>query len=173
MRVRSLAAVVLVLLLAPAAHAQAPESFAALPLRVNLGDTLTVVTDDGRRTRGRLIGITPAELVLRTDRARSVSLPAAGIREVAKRGRDSLTNGALVGLGAGAALGLAGGLMGWDDTGNPAGSYALLFAGFFSGVGTLVDAAIRHDTIVFRAPAVSLRPLVGPARRGLVVVLRW
>ncbi len=172
MPTRVVAAVLLSLALAVPAAAQS-DLVAAVLLRVNVGDTVTVVDDRGARIRGRLIDTTATDLILQTDQRSRLAVPASGVREILRRG-DSLNNGVLIGLGIGATIGLVGGLTVWDErTGNPPTSYVLMFSGLFAGLGAVVDAVIQRDRVVFRAPGLTVGPILDRGRRGFVVAVRW
>jgi hypothetical protein len=85
------------------AHAQRVASFPDLPMRLNLGDEVTVGEIGGATSHGRLTEITPERLTLRMD-SRDVVITRERVREV-RACCDSLGNGTLIGLVAGATLG--------------------------------------------------------------------
>jgi hypothetical protein len=103
---------------APAASAQpAAASFEALAGRLQIGQQVWVTDGTGREHRGRLEQLSSDGLVLRANGAETFA--AADVRRVRTRNHDSVKNGALIGLGIGAAVGTA-----WcigaaaDDSGN-------------------------------------------------------
>ena len=104
-RIVTCLAVGIVLVAAPAAEAQGVAyTFTELRLLVRPGETISVVDAAGREMTGRIVELWPSKLALRR---------AAGTHEVLERDvqtiwqrrGDSLRNGALWGLGSGAALG--------------------------------------------------------------------
>src|SRR5690242_11539125 len=94
-----------VLATAAAASAQAPAaSFDALTGRVQIGQLIWVTDPTGREVRGRLERLSTDGLTLQESH---VTLAAPDVRRVRTRDRDSLKNGALIGLGIGGAMGTA------------------------------------------------------------------
>ena len=91
--------------------------------------------------------------------------------------RDSLLNGAVIGLAAGAAFGIAY-VHVVRDSDLDAGDYsssALIFGGLGAAAGLGVDALLDRDSsLVVRSPRrVALRPRVSRKAAGIRVIVRW
>jgi len=143
------------------AGAQVVTRASDLLLRVNQGDMLTVTEQSGHVVRGRLVRVSGDDLILATDGRRQRALPLQTIREVWRRAGDPVSDGALKGLGTGAALGaIAGGASARSGGGALGG--AILAGATFAGIGVLVDAAVRRRELVYRAGVAGDIP-AGPA----------
>jgi hypothetical protein len=106
------------------------------------------------------------------------TIPRAAIVDVRQRQDDSVANGAVIGatIGAGLLLGIIAALSPVLDCDGCAGQVAgatALYAGAGAGLGALVDAAIRRDEVVYAAPRVAPVALVGPARAGAALRVRF
>ena len=155
------------LLLVPqAAHAQAvATSFDQLQRLLEPGDTIFVTGTNGRTNRGRLGELTGDSLELLTPKIASDGretlvpqsrLAAADVTEIRVQRRDSLLNGALIGLGIAAApwlivQALSGGY------GEPGGEHLFLWVALYTGatgagIGTAVDALMTQKVMVFYRP---------------------
>lgn len=155
------------------ATAQPVTSFSELPQRLNVGDTVTVDRVDGTHTRGHLVRMTPGGLVVKTA-TDDIALASDQVRRITSC-CDSLRNGALIGLAAGAVLGVAASRSIAENT--PSYGWDLLAAGLLGGVGAGLgvglDALIRTHKTVYQAPRVSARVSVAPGRPQVSVQLRW
>jgi hypothetical protein len=143
------------------------------------------ITDDqGQEFKGRISNLTAESLsVLHgSDRA---NIPYASIVKI-DRPHDGLANGALIGLGVGAALGFAAILdaESCDESeffcGDPgAGSYvggALLGGGLGSAIGVGIDALIRRNPTIYRrggGTRITFSPTVARGARGAVLAISW
>jgi hypothetical protein len=162
------------LLVAALAGAQPAASFEDLPLHLNLDDQIRVVSEDGRTIRGTLVALSPDALDVRADGNVHRFTPET-TREVGVRG-DSLANGAIIGLGAGAAYG---GAFAYGFSDHPRASDvaqgALVFGAIGTALGVGVDALIRGHRVVYRRRAVAhVVPLMGPrGRHGAAVNIGW
>ena len=92
-------------------------------------------------------------------------------------GRDSLLNGTVIGLAAGAVFGIAY-VHVVRDSDLDAGDYsssALIFGGLGAAAGLGVDALVDRDSsVVVRSPRrVALRSSVTRKTAGLRVIVRW
>jgi len=91
--------------------------------------------------------------------------------------RDSLLNGAVIGLAAGAVLGIAYAHAVRDsDLDADAYAYsALIFGGLGAAAGLGIDALVdRNPSVVVRSPGrVSLSPRLSRKTAGIRVVMRW
>jgi len=172
-------------LMAALASAQPPDAPAAAdssltPIRavVPIGATVYVTGASPAVFKGKLAGVTDDVLtVTLKDGTRSV--PAGDLRRVQWQQPDSPLNGILIGAAAGAMHGIY-----WliadpnECTGLCAEDYVAIGVG--AAVGGLIDRAITRRTTVYEAPAtggrsttVALAPLVGGARKGLKIAVRF
>lgn len=152
--------------------------------RLKDGQKVSVTDEQGREFKGRVVNMASDVLTLANSRDR------ADIRyeQIVKIERsDGLLNGTLIGLGIGAALGLAvvGDSSGCDEgaflfCGDPdAGNYvatALVFGGIGAGIGVGIDALIgRHRNIYQRGsvPRISFVPAVGRSGASAMVAVSW
>lgn len=141
--------------------------------------TIAVVDDAGREIDGRLLHFTPDSLTMAVG-GRELVLDRQHVQAVYERG-DSLRNGTLIGLLAGAAFGIAGGVSGTDCGGYferarscTAGEKArlgLVFGGAFgaigAGIGAGVDALKTGRRLLYQRspspqPASPARPNILP-----------
>ncbi len=166
-------------LAAATAHAQSPASFEALRAAgvLSPGDTVYVTDASGRRSKGPLERLQADSLLVLVD-GRPRTYTPADVRRI-QRG-DSLVNGMLIGLAAGAAAGLitTTSICGTNDDEcavivNLAVGLPVAAGGL--GVGALVDSLI-HKTI-YRAGAgagrVGVTPIIGPKRQGVLVAFAF
>jgi hypothetical protein len=155
-------------------------TFDQLRVLVKPGDKITVTDDAGRETSGRLVELSSTSLALIVDDERR-DLPASEVNTIRQRRSDPLANGAKWGLGIGAALGLAAGLAlssGYDndDDGALVGFGILIYGGLGAGIGAGVDALISGNQVIYArrtasSSRVTIRPLVTPQRRGVVLAV--
>ena len=156
----------------PSASAQTASSFEQLVLLVKSGDRVTVTDSAGREHSGKIIDLSPSTLALRIHGARH-NFRAESVRTISQRRPDSLRQGALIGLAAGAitALALYFPLEDWSASGKAASLG--LFAAAGTGVGVGIDALISPRKVIFRSRAAARRltvaPLLGSKRQGLAV----
>jgi hypothetical protein len=132
---------------AAAASAQEPAaSFDALGGRLQIGQMIWVTDSTGREVRGRLERLSDDGLVLEDKHL--VSLAAADVRRIRTRDRDSLKNGALIGLGIGGAMGTAWCIGAVADDSGDIDARVECAEGFtvFPGLGALIGLAI--DAVV-------------------------
>ena len=152
-------------------------TFDQLRVLVKPGDTVSITDSAGLRVRGRLTDISPTSLGVDVSGKRREFLQL-DIDRIARKGDDSLANGALIGLAIGAGLGAA--VLGTVDDGPGAGWVAfasVLYGGIGAGIGVGVDALVRGERVIFAAPrrsasAVDISPILGHRRKGLAVSLR-
>lgn len=176
-------------LMATAGAAQAQEaaaSFEALGGRVKIGELVWVTDSTGAETHGRLDQLSKDGLILEAHGA--VTLAAADIRRVRVRDHDSIKNGALIGLGVGAALGSAWciGAVADDSTDVNAGVECAegftVYPGLGALIGLAVDAVIPGKMRVIyqasRSQAISsarilVTPLVRSRAKGLTLLISF
>ena len=161
----------------------APSQAQTTPLRlddlIQMGQKIEVIDNQGRETKGRVSGLSDTSVTISADRQLTV-IPFAHITQIA-RPNDSLANGALIGFGTGAALGL----LAATSCDNSSGCFegpgwvaytTLLMGAMGAGVGVGVDALIRRDRIVYPRkprPQARIAPAIGPGVRGVVFGLTW
>ena len=157
------------------AAAQEASSFEQLQVLVGSDDEVTVTEADGKRTRGRIIELSPSSLHLSVN-GTPRRLNEAQILEIRQHGPDPIGNGAkkgaLIGLGFGAAMGA---LRCAVERGFCA--LAPLTVGIYSalgaGIGAGVDALRKGERTVYRAPVTAssrglhVTPVVGRDQKGL------
>lgn len=161
----------------------APSQAQTTPLRlddlIQMGQKIEVIDDQGRETKGRVSVLSDTSVTISADRQLTV-IPFAHITRIA-RPNDSLANGALIGFGSGAALGLLAATSCDNSDGCFEGAgwvtYVTLLTGAMgAGVGVGIDALIRRDRIVYLQkprPQARLAPVIGPGVRGIVLGLTW
>lgn len=172
-------AALLALLPVCAVQAQPASEFSDVGRRTETGDTLQVRHIDGRLTTGDLRAVSADGLVLEVG-GRLVTVPLAEMREVGTTS-DGLRNGALIGLGAGAVLGMFHAASSVSD-GSLAGAAAAgpaaligLVGGAAAGVGIGigVDALVRRYRILYRAPVQLTPTAVAGAGYGIAFRVSW
>jgi hypothetical protein len=158
------------------ARAQLVTTFSELPLRLDLGDTITVVDTDGARVRGRILDLTPGSIVVERGRV-PVTLASDRVRQIG-RCCDSLKNGAIIGAVAWGGLAFMAGFT--FAEGGHVGSDLLagaifggLFGGLGAGLGAGIDALIARDVLVYRPQALRIGVKADFNRRALLVTLRF
>lgn len=151
-------------------------SYQELRLLVRAGDKVTVVDHTGQKVSGRITDLSSTSLALVVD-GRPREWRETEVATITQRRGDSLTNGALIGLGTGAGISAIGIAISsandvYDDVN--AGEVAAviaLYAAIGAGIGAGIDALISRHRVIFEresGPAVSLMiaPQFGPARVG-------
>ncbi len=171
---------------APASAQESASSFAALAGRIRVGQVIWVTDTTGRELRGRLERLSTDELVLKTTGVDTFAAP--DVRRIRARDRDSLKNGALIGLGVGGAMGSA-----WcigaiaDDSGDidaraECAEGFTVFPGLGALIGLAVDAVIPgRMRVVYQTspnqgdshPRLKIVPLFSPRARGLMMSLAF
>ena len=163
------------------ADAQAPATtFAELPNRLAIGETVFVTNQSAQTVKGKVQQVSDTILLLRT-RQDDLTLAAPDVRRIARRGH-TLRNGALTGLVAGFATGaIVAEILGCSNFFCPArNSMAIggISGSIGMGVGAAVGAALRRERVVFdqaangRAPA-AITPLLSLGGAGLLAQVRW
>ncbi len=154
--------------------------------RVKVGQKVSVTDESGEVINGRIGAITADGLSMQAD-GKSADVRFDRIVRI-DRPNDSLANGALIGLGAGAALGLAT-IAGEEDhdcdpvdiycSDPTAGGYVaatLLGAGLGTAIGVGIDALIHRKREIYRRSGgthVTAAPAFGHGVRGAVVSVTW
>jgi hypothetical protein len=159
------------------ASAQQPAgSLAELQSRINPGDKIQVIDQNGRKIDGSFEGVSGDSLRL-IRRNQPQDFPAATIREVKKRRRDPWWDGFLIGAGAGAVAGIVWTQSECSDDPECAFYTRLVFVPIATGIGmgsgALIDFVIRRYDTVFAARRTSgrldLSPLLSQGRKGIQV----
>jgi len=161
--------------------------FDAVRQRVKEGQRVRVTDDQGREWQGRIDAFAPDSLVLLTKDRQRRDVPYAAILRI-DRPHDTLDNGALIGLVAGAVVGLLA-VAAEENTdcdpgvffscGDPTvGAYFVIpaiFGGIGAGIGVGIDALVRREPTLFRRgdSRVMLEPSLGPGVRGVRLSVRW
>ena len=149
---------------------------------VKPGQTVDVIDDQGQETRGKVRTLSSTILTLDRNGA-ATEIPFDRIAQIA-RPNDGLGNGALIGLGTGAAFGLLASTVGTDTCEGyltPCGSgwvisSTLVFGAIGAAIGVGVDALVHRDRVIYRRESrrqTSVAPVVGPGLGGAVVSVSW
>ena len=166
---------------AATARAQDPAtSFAELPTRLGVGDTILVTNDAGETIKGKVERVVETMLVLRS-RQQTLQLTAADVRRI-ERPRVSIGKSALVGATVAFAVGAV--LASTDDCSrssfggcfrNPKG--VIVLGGTFGlvglGVGAVAGAVLSHqERVVFvraskRSSQATIAPILTREAAGL------
>jgi hypothetical protein len=143
-------------------------SFDQLSVLVDRGDKVRVTPTSGKPFSGRITGLSASELTVRVGDELRV-LKETDVSTIRHRRQDSLRNGALWGLGAGATAGVV--ACGRCHIG-PGLAVAALYGGIGAGIGVGIDALIEGDVTVFEGlgkSRVVLRPQLTPSHKGATV----
>ena len=147
-------------------------SFEELRQVLKIGQTVVVTDASGRRTKGKVMDVSPSPpaLVVLVPEARTFA--EATVSEV--RASDSLRNGALIGAGIGTGLAL------WDyliDPSEPGNAVIFTVAiGLGTAIGAGIDALIGRRVLYRRGqqtPSVTVSPLAARGRHGVLVSVRF
>ena len=186
MRLRKQAAVVLATVLVAVsvrAAAQEPvKSFDQLNTRLKVGDTVYVTDAQGREIKGKIHSLSPDALTLGTDGSRTFA--ARDVSAIRERQRDSLKNGALIGLGVGGGLALVACLSFAEGSGDSGWCAAVLgvYGAVGAGIGVGIDALIPgQKRVAYRAPGatgsaqtrLSVAPVITPRAKGVAVAFSF
>jgi hypothetical protein len=180
-------ALLVLLLPSTTAFAQTPATtFSDVPGLVATGRRVVVTDENGRKTKGDVVQVTPSSITLRTrdrwgEEQRRV-FEAESVRAINKT--DSVWNGLLIGLGAGFA---ATEVFVWQSCG-PRGNddeCAAIVTGVGwltmvpggAAIGALADRAIGNGALYYkpertRTP-LSISPMIGPKAGGALVSVRF
>jgi hypothetical protein len=162
-------------LLPSPALAQPPTTdFGQLGSRVRVGETVWVTGDDGREIQGKLWDLSASSLQVMS-RGQTTTFKSDNLLVISARDRDSLSNGALIGLVTGVVLGaLVAGVCEDDYLACFAGA-GLVYGGFGAAIGVGIDAMTPGRKLeIYRRPAIQsarirLAPFGSPRAQGLVL----
>ncbi len=173
-------AAALILVASTAEAQELAGTFDQLRVLVKAGDTLTVTDQAGQRVRGKVVSLSNSVLNLTVSGTPRQFL-STDVNTIAKRGPDSLKNGALIGLAIGGGIGTVGmlALVAMDD--NPGALAivgALIYGGIGAGIGTGFDALIEGDRTIFArsrsaGATFTIAPILSRDRKGARVSLRF
>ena len=168
----------------PVLGAEPARSMSALEDRMKPGTEVDVVDREGRMIRGGFVRADDGGILVTVyGSPEGRRLPAADVMSVTRPG-DSLKNGALIGAAAGAltaiAISIDDGSGQYDpwciDTGCKVAA-SVFAVGLYTGIGVLIDRAIKGHEVVYRAPAGrlswSVTPHPAPRGAGLQLALSF
>ena len=154
--------------------------------RVKDGQKVSITDDQGLEVEGRISALTADGLTMLVN-GKTAVVPYDRIVRI-DRPNDSLANGALIGLGVGAGLGLAAIATEEKRQCFPEDIYCgetatgvyvavpLLFAGLGTAVGVGIDALIHRNREIYRrggGPIATVAPILGRDVRGAVISVTW
>ncbi len=128
--------------------------------KANIGNRLTVTTADGTEVIGRLLRLDGEHLVLQQDRGER-TFRYTEIDRVRKRKNGVL--GALIGFGAGAALGWPVAELSANEGGSRSDGVWIALAGLGAGLG--IDALLGSNPTIYRSSS-RTSVTVTPSRNG-------
>ena len=158
----------------------------AIQGHVKNGQKVSITDSHGTEINGRIAAITADGLSLRAH-GKSTDVPYEQIIRI-DRPHDGLANGALIGLAAGAAVGVVGlaiedhqkcevgDIYCSEPTGGGYAAGALLAGGLGTAVGVAIDALIHHERQIYRRGGqarVTVTPALREGKRGAVVSVSW
>ena len=165
---------------APCAAQKPVTSFDQLDTRLKPGDTVWITDAQGREVKGNIQALAPEAITLKGDGP--TTFVAGDVRLISERRRDSLANGALIGLAVG---GVGTGLACLAGTEGPDQDWclvaALAYGGIGAAIGVGIDALIPGKKLVaYRAPGTpgssesrharfSIAPVITPRAKGAAV----
>ena len=142
-------------------------SFEQLRILVQPGDAVSVTDRAGTRTSGKVHSLSDASLAMDLGSERRV-FAESEVTTIQQRRGDSLANGALWGLAAGAAYATAGMIMIGVDCYGGAHCAAVgattigVYGALAAGIGVGVDALIKGRKVVYRSPTTNTRLTIAP-----------
>jgi hypothetical protein len=165
--------VTLMALVAPVQGQQRATSFDQLSVLVEPGDKVTVTGASGGPIAGTIASLSASGLTLRVGRELR-TFQEGDVDTVRHRRQDSLSNGALWGLGVGAGAG-------YLTCGTchvlPGLMMAGVYGGIGAGIGVGIDALIKGNVVVFRrrdsTGRIVVAPQLAPSHKALAVSLQW
>ena len=168
-----------VVLMASLARAQdIPSSFDQLRVVVRAGDVITVTGNLGGVTQGRILDLSPVALGLQVDGQRR-ELSMDDVRTITQYRHANLATGAKWGFGVG--VGLV--ALPWLINGHPVEDLSQFFVigavygAIGAGIGVGVAATTDSEHVIFSRPGasarMSVRPMIGGGRKGVLLTARW
>jgi hypothetical protein len=161
------------------ARAQTPTatSFEQLRILIQPGDSITLTDRAGMRISGKVRSLSDTSLEMDFGRERRAFIES-DVTTIRQRRGDSLANGALWGLGVGAAIGTAAAIMvGLDCYGG--GNCAAVAAGAIgaygaigAGIGVGIDALMKSKKVVYQSKSttrLNVTPLLTARSKGVIL----
>jgi hypothetical protein len=146
-------------------------SFEQLQVLVRSGATIALTDHEGRKVTGVVASLSPSSLELDVSGTRR-QFEERDVATIRQRRGDSLMNGALIGLAAGAAASIYPALY-CECTGSEVAAGIAAYAAIGAGIGVGIDAVIRGNKTIFRGAGTARRltvsPLLTPTRRAVAV----
>lgn len=160
----------------PAAAQGIANSFEELRLLVRPGDTITIRSSAGAEVTGKIDSLSRSSLVLRDGERREFL--EADVTSILQRRGDSLVNGALWGMAAGAGfIAVAAAASCEGDCDGFVVAAALVYSGLGAAIGIGIDALVMSRYVVYekarRSVAWRVSPLLTPRRQGVAVTLSF
>ena len=178
---RGLAGVALAVALLPIDAQAQTVVFPDLASHIRSGDRVSLTDRDGTRVEGEVADLTASSLTLLLDASATKRVfPEATVSRIVVK--DSLRNGALIGLAAGALPGAILGVYATSLCEGDDGCAVLLpvvggafYGGIGAAIGAGIDALIKKTIDVSRQPraSVTLAPVFGPNQQGIRVSIRF
>jgi hypothetical protein len=139
--------------------------------KANIGNRLTITTADGTEVIGRLLRLDGEHLVLQRDTGER-TFRYTEIDRVRKR-KNGVLLGALIGVGAGAALGWPVAELSANEGGSRSDGVWIALAGL--GAGLAIDALLGSNPTIYRSSRSRTSVTVTPSRNGglLAFSARW
>jgi hypothetical protein len=169
-------------LMASVAQAQdTASSFDQLRVLVKPGDTVTVTGNSGGVMQGRIVDLSSQALGLQVDGQRR-ELFVDDVRTITEQRHANLATGAKWGVGIGAGFGVL--TMAAATSGYRCYNCmtwilmsGAVYGGIGAGIGVGIAATMEHQQVIFAKPGSSLKlsvaPMVGRDRKGLLLTARW
>jgi len=168
---RTAAAAAALLIGVATSEAQSPnDTKSAIDRKANIGNRLTITTTDGTEVKGRLLRLDGEHLVLQQETSER-SFRYTELDRVRRR-KNGVLLGALIGLGAGAAIGWPVAEWSSNEGGSRSDGVWIALAGLGAGLG--IDALLGSNPTIYRSP-VRTGLTVTPAKKGAMVAFsaRW
>lgn len=163
------------------AHAQAlATNFQELRLKIQTGDAIYVTDSTGREFQAKVLEIAPPSLIVSAGNGERV-LSERDVATIRQRLPDPVWQGALIGFGVGAGLGVLAGSFSEDCSHGRSGCIGgvLLMSGLGAGVGVGIDALIKGRKTIYssRAPGgephLVILPVLTRNTRGAALGVRF
>ena len=157
------------------AQTQPAQSFEQLQVLVKPGDSIYVRDWTGATSKAKILGLSSSSLHVMT-KSGTRDLSEADVSEIKQWRKDSLANGALIGLAGGATIGIVGAAYYCGENNHCPGVAAAmigLWSAVGTGVGVGIDALISHKRTIYsgggRTSHFGCTPVLGSSRKGVAV----
>jgi len=143
---------------------------------VKPGDSIYVRDWAGATSKAKILGLSSSSLQVMT-KSGARDLSEADVSEIKQWRKDSLANGALIGLAGGATIGVVGAAY-YCREGDQCPAAAAAIIGLWSavgvGVGVGIDALIPHKRTIYTGSGpishhFGFAPVLGGSRKGVAV----